>query len=171
MKIDSTLVWKQEANTWVLSVGEEKLIIIGKSEGGVRPFFLENRSFYLTGPKGWSKNWIISNESDETILALKYRFWKSKGLINFKDGTQFECHYKNINYLSLVFKELKYGDEIISYKIPTGAYSGLKPEIIVHKSEVFTDKLLFLLALGMGQVLYTLDNEIDFTTLILLTTS
>lgn len=171
MKIDSTLIWKQEADTWTLSIGEENLIIIGKSEGGVRPFYLENRSFYLNEPKGWSKNWIIKNEANETILTLKYRFWSSKGLINFKDSTQFECHYKNLNYLSLVFKELKYGDEILSYRIPSAAYTGLKPEIIVHKSEVFTDKLLFLLALGMGQVLHALENEIDFTTLILLSSS
>jgi len=154
MKIDSTLVWKQEADSWVLQVGEDRLITIGKSKEGVRPFFLENRSFYLTEPKGLSKNWIIKNEAEDTILSLKYKFWSSKGIINFKDGSHYECQYKNLKYLSLVFRELKYGDDLITYKIPSGAYTGLKPEIIVHKNEVFTDKLLFLLAIGMGQVLH-----------------
>ncbi len=166
MKLESTLVWKKEADTWILSVGENRLIIMEKSIRGVRPFHLEERSFKLIEPRGWSNTWRIQNDSNELILQLQYGFWRDNGRVHFRDETLYECIRKNGKLPEFVFKEMKYGDKIISYKIAKGTLPKLQPEFIVHKNELFTDKLFLLLSLGMGQILLKVENKTDFSTLL-----
>ncbi len=166
MKLESTLVWKKEADTWILHLGEDRLITMEKSMRGVRPFHLEERSFKLIEPRGWSNTWRIQNDSDELILQLQYGFWRANGRVHFRDETKFECIRKNGKQSEFVFKEMKYGDKIISYNIAKGDLTERQPVITVHKNELYTDKLFLLLSLGMGQILSKVEEKAGLNTLL-----
>ncbi|MCC5928908.1 MAG: hypothetical protein JJU28_06655 [Cyclobacteriaceae bacterium] len=170
MRLESSIQWKKEADTWHLTCGEDHLVSLGPNKQGVRSFYLESRSFRFIQKSIWTTQWKIVNERNEQLMELKFGFWSGKGKARFNDGSVFECSYKTLPKFSFDIKDLRYGEKIISYHIDTTSGQSI-PKLILHKREMFTDKLLFLLSLGMALLLQMFESEMDFTTYILLTTA
>ena len=170
MRLESNVQWIKEEELWHLTYGEERLVSLGKATKGIRPFTLEGRKFNLIKKSGFGTTWQIVNERNHLLSQLKFGFWNSKGNIRFNDGRVFECNYKTLPKLIIDIKDLRYGEKLISYQVDNSSSRPI-PKLVLHKSEMFTDKLLFLLSLGMALMLDMFENEMDFTTYILLTTA
>ncbi len=171
MAITIGIKWTKEKDTWQLSNGEEVMLSLGTKHKGARPLFLEERSFQILEKGTWNPIWYIENSRKESILQMKFGFWSSKGKIQFQDGALYECYFKNSPCLKLIIRDLRYKEDLISFQVDKGKDGKLLPKMFLHQKEMFTDKLLFLLALGMGLFLQYHENEMDFATLILLLTA
>lgn len=169
MRLESSIKWTKKGEIWRLSYGEDCLISLGSTTNGVRSFQLEGRKFSLVKKSTFTTTWQIFNERNHLLMQLKFGFWSSKGNIRFNDGGVFECNYQTLPKFSIHFKDLRYGEKFISYQVDITS-GKINPKLIFHKSEMLTDKFLFLLTLGLALVLDLYEHEIDFTTFILLTT-
>lgn len=171
MTITSDIKWTKEKDTWQLSNGEEVMLSLGAKQKGTRPFFMEDRLFQIFEKGIWNPIWYIENQRKKKILQMKFGLWSSKGEIRFQDGALYQCYFKNSPCLKLIIRDLRYKEDLISFQVDKGKDGKLLPKMTLHQREMFTDKLLFLLALGMGLFLHYHENEMDFTTLILLLTA
>ncbi|MBW3467921.1 hypothetical protein [Arthrospiribacter ruber] len=171
MAITSNLKWNKEKDIWQLYNGEESLLSLGKKVKGQRPLFLENRSFKISEKGSWNPTWYIETERNEKILEMKFGFWSSKGKIRFQDGARYECHFRNMSNLQIIIYDLRYHEDLVSFQLETYEKGKARPKMVLHQKEVFTDKLLFLLGLGMSLFLQHYQEDADFTTTFLLLTS
>jgi hypothetical protein len=170
MRLESSIQWTKEEEIWYLTYGEDRLVSMGSHTKGIRPFQLEGRKFSLIKKSGFSTTWQIVNERNHLLMQLKFGFWNNKGKVRFNDGRVFECSYQTLPQFSIHFKDLSYGEKFISYQVDTTS-GKIIPKLILHKSEMLTDKFLFLLSLGLALVLDLYEHEIDFNSFILLTTA
>jgi hypothetical protein len=163
-----TIRWVKEKNSWNLLNGEEVILKLGKQEKQIRNLWLENRRFKLMQKGSWSSSYHIESEGNQQILKLKFGFWSTVGKIKFEDGSRFECHLKNLANLQIVFHDLRYREDLLSYQVQQSKNGENYPVMIFHQKEAFTDKLLFLLALGMSLFLQYHQNDFDSNSFLLL---
>lgn len=171
MRFTTDIVWKKVADSWQLANGEEILLSIGKEQKGIRPLYLEDRSFSFTKKGSWNTSWHIFNANKQEILHLKFGLWSSKGRIEFQDGHSYGVVFKNMASLQIIIRDTKYGDDLICYQLNKNEVGKMYPNVTLFKNELATDKLLFLLAMGMCLFLEFHENEFDLTTFILLCTA
>ncbi len=171
MTIASEINWTKEMDSWKLSNGEEVMLSLGAKKKGARPIFLEERSFQILEKGMWNPTWYIENHRKEQILHMKFGFWSAKGRIKFRDGALYECYFKNLPCFQIVIRDLRNREDLISFQADKRKDGNFLPKMVLHQKEMFTDKLMLLLALGMALFLHYHQNEMDFTRLILLLTA
>ncbi|WP_194774639.1 hypothetical protein [Pararhodonellum marinum] len=171
MKLDSTISWIKEKDQWHLTYGEDHLISLGTPSNGFRPFTMEGRKFRIKPQGFWQNKWLITNDYGQHILNMKFGFWDSKGRIQFRDGAKFECRFhQNPNFMVSI-KDLRYGEDLLTYSLITEKNGSIKKDLILHQKEAFTDKLLFLLTLGMCMTLHYHHDGMDLGTFLTLCTA
>lgn len=171
MVTQSTIRWEKELDIWNLLNGEDLILKLGKKEKKTRNIWMENRSFKLIEKGTWNPSWFIESERNQRILELKFGFWSAVGKIKFQDGSQFECHFKNKPNLQIVLHDLRYREDLISFQVERKKNGENHPVLTFHQKEAFTDKLLFLLALGMSLFLQYHQDDFDSNTFFLLLTT
>ncbi|HMQ00025.1 MAG TPA: hypothetical protein PKC24_09600 [Cyclobacteriaceae bacterium] len=171
MKFTTNLSWKKVADSWQLAHGEEMLLSIGKEQKSIRPLYMEGKLFQIVRSSSWNNSWKIISNSDSQILQLKFGFWDSKGKIKFSDGHIYELVFKNNPSLHFIIRDLRFGESLISYDLDMQSDGRVLPSMLIHQKEIHTDKLFFLLALGMVISLHYFEHTVDPTTFILLGTA
>lgn len=171
MAITSDIKWVKEREKWNLVHGEELLLSLGTHQSGARPLYLEGRSFQIIKTGIWKPIVFIQTPNRDKILQMKSGFWSSKGKISFRDGAIYECDFKNMAQLQLIISDPRYGENLISFRPGRQADGKHIPQMVFHQKEILTDKLLFLLALGMDLFLHYHQDDFDLTTFLLLTSA
>lgn len=163
--------WIKEKGKWNLVHGEELLLSLGTQQSGARPMYLEGRSFQIIKAGIWRPIVFIQTENKDKILQMKSGFWSSTGKISFRDGSIYTCDFKNMAQLRLIISDPRYGDNLFSFRSERQADGKHIPQMVFHQKEILTDKLLFLLALGMDLFLHYHQDDVDLTTFLLLTSA
>lgn len=167
MRTHNDIKWHKDGDSWQLLHGNKHLISMDAVNRGSRNFTIEQNSFSIGYKSLLSNKWFVKGKQDQEILALKFGFWNSIGIVTFADGSVFECTFSNAPNFNLKITDARYGDHLLTYEICDETDNAQK-KLTIHQPEFFTHKLLFLITLGMCLTLHYYQQDLDLGTFLTL---
>lgn len=163
------IIWRKENDMWQLYQGENILIQLAFIKNDQFEVTFQGKKYSLIKTGTWKSNWKFIRDDERELLHLGYNLFDNRGKITFEDGSIFLLKYDKLPHFSISIYDPTHPKPIINYQISESFFGNKEPKMSIESKEIPTGKLLTLLSLGMGLLLFHKATEIDFTTFILLT--